>query len=85
MLAWVWRIPCLKHAVEVAMFEFARVWWTRVVSSCSTRTRLDSKSLSSSVAASCPEGSTFLILTVHLTGRIADGLAALLNAIYPQG
>ena len=24
--------------------------------------------------------STFLILTVHLTGRIADGLAALLNA-----
>ena len=28
---------------------------------------------------------TFLILTVHLTGRIADGLAALLNAIYPQG
>jgi len=28
--------------------------------------------------------STFLILTVHLTGRIADGLPALLNAIYPQ-
>ena len=28
--------------------------------------------------------STFLIPTVHLTGRIADGLAALLNAIYPQ-
>jgi len=28
--------------------------------------------------------STFLILTVHLTGRIADGLAALLNAIYSQ-
>jgi len=29
--------------------------------------------------------STFLILTVLLTGRIADGLAALLNAIYSQG
>ena len=28
--------------------------------------------------------STFLILTVHLMGRIADGLAALLNAINSQ-
>jgi len=32
-----------------------------------------------------PDTSTFLILTVHLTGRIADGLAALLNAIDPRG